>query len=236
MIRLKVSGPTIQTKEISVLTRDIGPFRVNHGRGSPDWGIALYYGARFTHAAAPTKPVIGVVKDKDTGKPLAGVRIASDKTAEFPVHGFNGIETTTDEHGRYRLIGLPKGRGNQCRRHPRQGTALSRRGNRDPRYAGARSGLARRRPEARNRDRRASHRQGDRRAAQGLCGVQRFSRITLTFRRTGIHRARVWGHYQTEPDGSFRVVGLPGRGLIAAMYIGGGKQYLTGLGLPKVSP
>ncbi len=65
--------------------------------------------------------MIGVVKDKETGKPLAGVRIASDQTAEFPVHGFNGIETTTDDQGRYRLIGLPKGRGNHVVVMPAKG-------------------------------------------------------------------------------------------------------------------
>ena len=44
---------------------------------------------RFTHAAAPTKPVISLVKDRDTGKPLAGVRIPHfNKTAEFPVTAF----------------------------------------------------------------------------------------------------------------------------------------------------
>jgi beta-lactamase regulating signal transducer with metallopeptidase domain len=51
----------------------------------------------------------------------------------------------------------------------------------------------------------------------------------------GFRAARVWGQYQTEPDGSFRVVGLPGRGLVAAMYSGGGKEYLKGVGLPNVT-
>ena len=113
LLRLEVSGPTVQSKGINVLTKSVSPFQVNIGRGSTDWGIALYYGASFTHAAAPTKPVYGVVKDKETGKPLAGVRIACNKTAEFPVHGLFGIESTTDEQGRYRLVGMPKGRGNQ---------------------------------------------------------------------------------------------------------------------------
>src|SRR5205823_2929534 len=83
VIELKISGPTVQTKQISVLTRDLAPFQVTHARRSPDWGITLYYGANFTHAAAPTKPVIGIVKDKDSGTPLDGVRIACFKTAEF---------------------------------------------------------------------------------------------------------------------------------------------------------
>ena len=193
MIRLKISGPTIQTKEIGVLTRAISPFQVNNGRGSPDWGIALYYGTRFTHAAAPTKPVIGVVKDKETGKPLAGVRIASDRTAEFPVYGFNGIETTTDEHGRYRLVGLPKGRGNQFIAIPAKGQPYLAARRRSPRYAGPRSGLARHRPEARNRDRGTGHRQIDRRAAQGLRGVQRLRGQPATYPKRQVSKRRGFG-------------------------------------------
>ncbi len=57
--------------------------------------------------------MVGIVKDKDTGKALPGVQIACFKTAEFPVIShFYEIETTTDENGRFRLTGLPKGRGN----------------------------------------------------------------------------------------------------------------------------
>src|SRR5439155_996400 len=59
--------------------------------------------ASFKHAAGPTKPIIGVVRDKDTKKPLAGATIQSYKLASSPMHGIDFIKTTTDEHGRYRL-------------------------------------------------------------------------------------------------------------------------------------
>jgi len=59
----------------------------------------------------PTKPVVGVVRDKDTGKPLAGVRVRSHRIAgAIDLNGL--VRTTTDKEGRYRLIGLPKGDGN----------------------------------------------------------------------------------------------------------------------------
>ncbi len=233
LIRLNISGPTIQTKAIGVLTRTVAPFKVNHGRGSPDWGIAVYYGTRFTHATAPTKPVIGVVKDKETGKPLTGVRIASDRTAEFPVHGFNGIETTTDEHGRYRLIGLPKGRGNQFVAIPAKGQPYLAAKLEVPDTPGLEPvsldiGL--------KRGILIEGRVIDKSTAEPLKAYVAYNAYEDNpnlSRAPGFKDARVWGQYQTEVDGSFRVVGLPGRGLIAAMYIGGGKQYLTGMGLPK---
>jgi hypothetical protein len=63
--------------------------------------------------AGPTVPVVGVVRDKDTKKPLAGVTIKSYKLAHNPFHGVDFIRTTTDAEGRYRLVGLPKGAGNK---------------------------------------------------------------------------------------------------------------------------
>jgi hypothetical protein len=233
LIRLKLSGPTIQTKEIGVLTRSTVPFRVTNGRGSPDWGIAVYYGTTFTHAAAPTKPVTGVVKDKETGKPLAGVRIASDRTAEFPVYGFNGIEATTDEHGRYRLVGLPKGHGNQFIAIPAKGqTYLAARvevpdsPGLDPVSLdiGLKRGIV---IEGRVTDKTTGE------PLKAYVAYNAYEDNPHLSDAPGFKDARVWGQYQTEPDGSFRVIGLPGRGLIAAMNIGGGKHYLTGVGLPN---
>ncbi len=81
--------------------------------------ITTYYGANFRHAAAPTKPVLGVVRDRDTKKPLAGVIVESNKLANNPVPGMNIVQTTTDAQGRYRLMGMPKGEGNKIRLVPR---------------------------------------------------------------------------------------------------------------------
>ena len=55
LVRLLVSGPTIQTKPIGVMTRQSAAFNVTRARGSPNWGIDLYYGAASTMCAAPTK-------------------------------------------------------------------------------------------------------------------------------------------------------------------------------------
>ena len=46
--------------------------------------VTTYYGATFRHAAAPTKPIVGVVRDKDTKKPLAGITIRSYRLANRP--------------------------------------------------------------------------------------------------------------------------------------------------------
>ena len=82
-------------------------------------GSITYFGSYFRYVAAPTKPVMGVVRDKDTRQPIAGVTVESNQLANDPVPGRNIVQTMTDAEGRYRLTGLPKGSGNKIRLVPR---------------------------------------------------------------------------------------------------------------------
>src|SRR5262249_13861147 len=69
-----------------------------------------YYGASFRHAAAPSKTIVGVVRDADTNKPLGGVTIRS-RGADIEKHIYGGIDlarTTTDAQGGFRLTGIPR--------------------------------------------------------------------------------------------------------------------------------
>jgi RNA polymerase sigma factor (sigma-70 family) len=57
------------------------------------------YPTGFTFMLAPTKPIVGTVRDRKTGKPIAGVLVA---------HSNYHARTTTNEKGEYRIIGAPK--------------------------------------------------------------------------------------------------------------------------------
>src|SRR5262249_26175788 len=84
---IRIEGPTIETKQVRVTTRPGEPITAVAFRHNPNGGTLSYYGAAFEHYAAPTKPIVGVVIDKDMGKPLAGVTIRSDKWAGTNVSG-----------------------------------------------------------------------------------------------------------------------------------------------------
>ncbi len=109
---LTISGPTIETKEVRALTRPSEKIQKLQFAFNPGSGHLIYYGTEFEHLAAPTKPIVGVVRDKNTGKPLANVTIRSDKLAGSNVSGNGFFRTVTDKDGRYRLVGMPKGNGN----------------------------------------------------------------------------------------------------------------------------
>ncbi len=116
LVRVQLDGPTIASQQFGILTRPGKTLEVREFEGLFVTGhartFATYHGATFRHAAAPTRPVVGLVRDKDTKKPLAGVTIQSEKLANYPIHGLDIIHTTTDAQGRYRLTGLPRGKGN----------------------------------------------------------------------------------------------------------------------------
>jgi RNA polymerase sigma factor (sigma-70 family) len=117
LVIVRLEGPTIASEYLHIRTRPGETIKVGSLEAEPEYGTprieTIYYGASFRHVAAPTKPVVGVVRDKDTKKPLAGITIRSEKLGRNPIHGIHITETVTDAQGRYRLTGLPKGAGSK---------------------------------------------------------------------------------------------------------------------------
>ncbi len=119
-------GPTIASERFQIITRPGKTLEVTESEGRPNEGspprITMFYGASFRHVVAPCRAISGVVRDKDTKQPLAGVSIRSSKLANNELHYMQGqeiVQTTTDTQGRYRLTGMPKGKGNMIRVMPR---------------------------------------------------------------------------------------------------------------------
>jgi RNA polymerase sigma factor (sigma-70 family) len=120
LVILRLEGPGITSELLHVLTRPGGPTVVTEFEGKPEYNdprrLTTYYGANFKHAAAPSRPIIGIVRDKETKRPLSGITIRSLKLANSATYYMAGQEsarTTTDTEGRYRLTGMPKGEGNK---------------------------------------------------------------------------------------------------------------------------
>jgi hypothetical protein len=88
-VMLHVTGPVIEHKAVSASTA-----AGTAGRGAGDVGDVV---------AGPTKPVVGTVRDKETGKPLAGVVVYGDRAKHR-----EAVTAVTDAEGQFRLVGLPK--------------------------------------------------------------------------------------------------------------------------------
>ena len=90
-VRLFISGPGIAYEQISVMTvRELNPQPSARGR---------VFAASFDFVTTPARPIRGVVRDADTGQPVAGVRVNAYAGA---------TDVTTDRDGRYELPGYKK--------------------------------------------------------------------------------------------------------------------------------
>jgi beta-lactamase regulating signal transducer with metallopeptidase domain/protocatechuate 3,4-dioxygenase beta subunit len=108
VVSLFIAGPAIATQAIETRTQRGPTLFLTSGPAA--W---TYYGAAFEHVAQSTVPIVGTVRDRKTGQPLAGVTIQSHRLAGNPVIGMSDfIRTVTDAQGRYRLVGMPVGKEN----------------------------------------------------------------------------------------------------------------------------
>ena len=107
---LLLEGPAIASAFFTVVTRKFesfraGGFRLDHGPGTE-----MIFGADFTYSAAPGRPVEGIIRDAQTRKPLPRVVVESSRRLQTGTTVLPQIQTTTDDQGRFRLLGLGKER------------------------------------------------------------------------------------------------------------------------------
>jgi hypothetical protein len=118
---LKVEGPTIRTMEASVMTRAGETLRAGIFGSRKNDRVRVYHAARFELTAPPSRPVEGFVRDRDTGAPIAGAAIRSYRLADQDLGNYQIVGTRTDKDGRFRLTGLPLGKGNEVYIFPPEG-------------------------------------------------------------------------------------------------------------------
>jgi RNA polymerase sigma factor (sigma-70 family) len=93
IVQLRLQGENLERALVWVLTRT-GPL--------PKLPTGHYgaYGPTFDLILGPSKPIAGTVRDRRTGKPVAGI-IVEEATGQRD-------RATTDAEGHYRLVGVPK--------------------------------------------------------------------------------------------------------------------------------
>jgi protocatechuate 3,4-dioxygenase beta subunit len=96
IVAFRLEGPAIASVSLYFMTRAAATV----AGGNRHTGWWRFYGASSDYLAIAARPIRGVVRDKETGKPLAGVAVAH--------YLGQGPETITDQNGRYELLGLVK--------------------------------------------------------------------------------------------------------------------------------
>lgn len=235
LVGLRFEGPTIVATQAFALTGPAPDVMVPRREEFGSSAGFIYHGATFDHVAAPTKPVFGVVRDKDTNQPLAGFRVESFIIAGAGRFAQTYLHATTDPQGRYRLVGLPKGPGNEMRVLPSPEQpyfASVKRVSDSPGLDPVRLDFELKRGIP------VQGRVTDRATGQPVrATVDYFAFIT----NPNLRQApgfRGSGHVQahTAADGTFHLLALPGRGLLAAKAEPDREaRYLVGAGAEQIA-
>jgi beta-lactamase regulating signal transducer with metallopeptidase domain/protocatechuate 3,4-dioxygenase beta subunit len=110
LANLRIIGPQIAVSLLQVVTRPMPKTEIklrSNGGGSGN-GPNIFYGSQFEFVAAPGLPVEGTVTDEETGAPIAGVLVASDWLRVPSTISPRGvISAVSDAKGRYKLEGMP---------------------------------------------------------------------------------------------------------------------------------
>src|SRR5262245_46069024 len=99
---LSVSAPGFVESHVTVMTReapDVGVFPIS-GKAT-----SVIHGANFTVKLRQGRTITGVVRDRDTGEPIAGMWVGLGK-AKYPRDGVFSYRTTTDNKGRFKITGV----------------------------------------------------------------------------------------------------------------------------------
>jgi RNA polymerase sigma factor (sigma-70 family) len=228
---LRLEAPAIATADVFALTRPHDTLRLpGYRQYMPRTTLLTLHGNGFRHVAAPGQPIGGVVRDKDTGKPIPGAVVTSYQRAGDPISARTNLRAVADKDGRYRLLGMPKGEGNVIRAGPPDS---------EPYLMSVRSVEAKPGLGPVTADFRLKR------------GVWIHGRVVDQVTRQPVHAQVQYGVFEDNPhrkeapglsvdsylqtraaDGTFRFVGLPGRGLLAVR--GWGDQYRMGVGADKI--
>jgi RNA polymerase sigma factor (sigma-70 family) len=234
VVSLEFAGPTIVTSGgyVHARTRPGPTYRVPMDRNEPNLGTLVFHGATFDYVAAPSRPIVGMVRDKDTGAPLAGVSIRSDRFAGNIISGRDHARATTDAEGRYRLVGMPGGVGNAITASPWPGQPYLGAGAEVPGGNGTAPAVV---DFALKRGILIRGRVTNKATGKPIRAVVEYA-VFLDNPHSrdarGLHTQEV----PTHDDGTYKLLGLPGHGLVAIRAVE--DRYLKGQGadtIPKIN-
>jgi hypothetical protein len=108
LVAMGLQGPTIENLVIHVMSRrgvdlkradrSSANYRMLYESGA---NVPIIYGARFHHLANPSRPIEGTVTERDTERPIAGINVMG-----VVANHEASANALTDSQGQFRLVGL----------------------------------------------------------------------------------------------------------------------------------
>ncbi|QDV51796.1 M56 family metallopeptidase [Gimesia fumaroli] len=234
IVKLLISGPEIETSNVYARTRKGEMIEVPMEKRNPSLRKITYHPNSFTFVAGPSQPVEGIVRDSKTQKPMPGVTLQSYHLAGHRMSGWTEgiVHTISDKEGRYRLEGLPIGKNEVICLSPLDQPYLISKFVAETEAGGT--------PLQKNieltRGIWVEGRAYDKDTDEPIEGgrVEYFAFSDNPFRKSikiplGHHSRR----YLLQPDGTYRIPVLPGRGIVT-MMADDHMKYQRGSGAEKI--
>ncbi len=117
---LEASGPSIAKQMLSVVTRPMYSIKAypNTWEGTFD---AVHYGATFNFVARPSQPIVGTITNLD-GQPLVDATVFVSQIAGLTMsQGASFLSAKTDANGQFAISGAPQGGGHRVTVSPAEG-------------------------------------------------------------------------------------------------------------------
>jgi RNA polymerase sigma factor (sigma-70 family) len=231
---LQLDGPTIETTCFDARTWPGAPIHLPAQRNPRSYAPWTVYGATFQHVAGPTRAIEGVVRDRETGRPLADILVYGWQSFARQA---SVVRTMTDAQGRFRLVGLQLGREGKLVAAPACDFSAGRNwfgidprlpADRCPPYFGSQVRVEKppgKEPVhldiALDRGVRVTGRIIDKQTGKSVRGrVSYFAFDDNPHRRANLDPAEQSKMHFTDADGVFRLVIPPGPGVLAAYVFG----------------
>ena len=231
-------GDSIALNRIEVVTRTMPPLPRQGSATSTGPARRRSTVPSFTYTAAPCRPIEGIVKDSKTEEPLPGVEVRSTSFAGSHWIGTMALRVKTDAQGKFRLLGMPKGK-NRLLAVPNdeQPYFLHRIDVPDPPGAGPVSvevGLNRGIwIEGKLTEEGTGKPVAEARLFYAPFLDNTFAQAVPEFGKDqNVDGTEYQDRYLSKADGSFRLVGLPGRAIVGALAVS--KEYMVGAGSESI--
>src|SRR5262245_1018906 len=209
---VRIDGPTIESRLVWVMTHDHDTVQVpqhpNHFSLFADQPV---HGCKAEIVAAACTPVEGVVKDLDTGKPIAGAIVYNALNSPYGM-GRHIVETKTDGQGRYRLVGRPNRTGYRVTVTPPKGEPYILTADYPPRVEPGKTATLNFNVK---RGVFITGKVTDQETGRPMRAATEYQTWGDNPNLKGMHPVW-WIRTTSAPDGTYQLVGLPGRGLVHA--------------------
>lgn len=223
-IHLHVHGNGIALDDFRVATRTMDLLTWN------DVGPVVY-GLDFTYAGRPSRSVNGTVTDAMTGMPLAGVEVGVEMISGKYTSGGWQLPTKSNSLGQFQIDNMPKGKGNRLMFRPTDDQPYFMRKLEVPDSDGMAPVVI---DVGLHRGIWIEGKVVDKQSREPVAGVRvhylpfltnRFANELPEFDPVTVHGQQ--DRYQTDLDGNYRLVGLPGPAVVGVESF---QPYVRGVG------